>query len=69
MMWFWYAIANDSFVAPATADRRDRADPLQLSQIGAADIENGACGEAPPTLATIIRAKQLVAGYKKSPPH
>jgi hypothetical protein len=38
------------FGAVATADGWDGADPLHLHQIGVAAVENGVCGEAPPTL-------------------
>ena len=38
------------FGAVATADGWDGGDPLHLHQIGVAAVENGVCGEAPPTL-------------------
>jgi hypothetical protein len=65
-MWFCYAIANNSFVA-RTADGWDGVDPLHLQQIGVADVENGACGEAPPTLGDNHQREDNSSGLEVAP--
>jgi hypothetical protein len=65
-MWFWYAIANNSFVA-RTADGWDGADPLHLHQIGVADVENGAAGKLRRRWATITSAKTTRRGLEVAP--